>query len=50
MIHYNLGLARMGKTDNNRARKEFLSALDLAPVGPERVEIREALKYLKTKQ
>jgi len=50
MVHYNLGLACMGKEENNRAREELLSALDLAPVGPERVEIREALKYLRTKQ
>jgi hypothetical protein len=50
MVRYHLGLSYMGKSDDRRAEEEFWAALDHAPVGPERVRIREALRYLETKQ
>jgi len=49
MVHYNMGLALMGKSEVKGARREFQAALARAPVGPERVQIREAIRYLDTK-
>ena len=48
MVHYTLGLACMGKSDVARAGEEFRKALEIAPIGPERVRIREAMRYLET--
>jgi len=50
MIDYNLGLAFMGKGDLEKAREKLFEALEQVPVGPERVKVREALRYLETKQ
>jgi arylsulfatase A-like enzyme len=49
MIHFYLGLAYMGRSENQHAKKELLVALDQVPIGPERVKIREALRYLETR-
>lgn len=46
VVHYYRGLAFIGKRDNARAREELVSAVDSAPVGPERVRIRETMRYL----
>ena len=50
MVHYQLALAYMGRSDARRAEEELLAALDQAPIGPERVRIREALRYLEIKR
>jgi arylsulfatase A-like enzyme len=50
LVHYQLGLAYMGKSDVERAGEEFRKALEITPIGPERVKIREALRYYETKQ
>jgi hypothetical protein len=49
MIHYVRGLAYMGKSLNERAEEELQRALDVAPVGPGRVKIRDTLRYLETR-
>ncbi len=48
MVNYNLGIAFMEKGDYDRAIKELRSALDHAPIGPERMEIRSALDYIES--
>jgi hypothetical protein len=39
----------MGKSLNERAEEELQRALDVAPVGPGRVKIRDTLRYLETR-
>ena len=46
---YHLGLAYMGKGEEEKARDELELALERAPVGPERVKLRETLDYLKSR-
>lgn len=48
-IHYVRGLAYMGKCQDARAEAELRTALDVAPVGPGRVKIRDAIRYLEKK-
>lgn len=50
LVHYQLGLAYMGKSDVKRAEEELRKALEVTPIGPERVKIRETMRYLETKQ
>ncbi len=46
IVHYYRGLAHIGKNESGKARQELVSAVGSAPVGPERVRIRETLRYL----
>jgi arylsulfatase A-like enzyme len=48
LIHYHLGLAHMGKGDIETAEAELRKALEIAEVGPERVQIRDALRYIES--
>ncbi len=47
MVHYHLAQAYIGRSELNRAEKELHAALDLAPVGNDRVQIRETMRYLE---
>jgi Flp pilus assembly protein TadD len=47
MIHFHLAQAYIGRSEFNRAEKELHAALDLAPVGPDHVQIREMMEYLE---
>jgi arylsulfatase A-like enzyme len=50
LVHYYLGLAYMGKLNNQRAEEELRTALDRAPIGPGRVKIRDSLRYLESRR
>jgi tetratricopeptide (TPR) repeat protein len=46
LIHYNLGIAYMEKGKDDHAKEELQKAIELTPIGPERVQVREALRYV----